>query len=110
MELIGPVPKAAAVKVAPEPLITVLIAEPPENTSCTAELLTNPPFTKLNSSAEPLIAVPLATPPDKTLSNAKLLMTVKRAMAYYQLMKAEGLMDPYRELTERPPNASRWTA
>jgi hypothetical protein len=35
-------------------------------------------------------------------------MTVKRALAYAKLMEAEGLADPYRELTSRPDSASRW--
>jgi site-specific DNA recombinase len=36
-------------------------------------------------------------------------MTVKRALAYAGLMEAEGLGEPYRELRDRPPSASRWT-
>ena len=35
-------------------------------------------------------------------------MTVKRALAYSRLMAAEGLKDPFRELTEPPRKASRW--
>ena len=35
-------------------------------------------------------------------------MTVKRALAYSKLMKAEGLIEPYRELTASPASASRW--
>lgn len=35
-------------------------------------------------------------------------MTVKRALAYQKLMDAEGLTDPYRELTSKPTDASRW--
>jgi DNA invertase Pin-like site-specific DNA recombinase len=35
-------------------------------------------------------------------------MTVKRALSYARLMATMGLMDPYRELHERPPTASRW--
>jgi site-specific DNA recombinase len=37
-----------------------------------------------------------------------LRMTVKRALDYVKLMEAEGLADPYRELTSRPDSASRW--
>jgi hypothetical protein len=35
-------------------------------------------------------------------------MTVKRALAYGRLMEAEGLTEPYRELTACPAAASRW--
>jgi site-specific DNA recombinase len=35
-------------------------------------------------------------------------MTAKRALAYARKMEAEGLVDPYRELRERPASASRW--
>jgi hypothetical protein len=35
-------------------------------------------------------------------------MTVKRALAYAKLMEAEGLTNPYRELSARPESASRW--
>lgn len=35
-------------------------------------------------------------------------MTVKRALDYARRMEAEGLEDPYRELTECPAEASRW--
>jgi hypothetical protein len=35
-------------------------------------------------------------------------MTVKRALAYHRLMDAEGVADPFRELTECPADASRW--
>jgi hypothetical protein len=35
-------------------------------------------------------------------------MTVKRAMDYSRRMEREGLTDPYRELSERPEQASRW--
>jgi hypothetical protein len=35
-------------------------------------------------------------------------MTVKRALGYARLMKTTGIADPYRELQERPPTASRW--
>ena len=35
-------------------------------------------------------------------------MTVKRAFAYARLMEAEGRTDFYRELREKPDNASRW--
>jgi site-specific DNA recombinase len=35
-------------------------------------------------------------------------MTVKRALGYHRRMQAEGLSTPYRELEERPNNASRW--
>jgi hypothetical protein len=52
---------------------------------------------------------------DPRLSLAKIgertgfkLMTVKRALDYAKLMEAEGLADPYRELTARPDSASRW--
>ncbi len=36
-------------------------------------------------------------------------MTVKRAFDYHRLMQAQGVTDPYREVTEEPTNASRWT-
>jgi hypothetical protein len=35
-------------------------------------------------------------------------MTVKRALGYAGLMKTMGVVNPYRELNERPPTASRW--
>jgi DNA invertase Pin-like site-specific DNA recombinase len=35
-------------------------------------------------------------------------MTVKRALDYCRRMEAQGVTDPYRELTSCPPNASRW--
>ncbi len=35
-------------------------------------------------------------------------MIVKRALAYARLMAAEGLSEPYRELTECPTSAPRW--
>lgn len=35
-------------------------------------------------------------------------MTVKRCLAYHRLMQAKGLAYPFRELDERPANASRW--
>lgn len=35
-------------------------------------------------------------------------MTVKRALAYARLMEKQGLLKPYRELTQRPSEGSRW--
>ncbi|HWL07293.1 MAG TPA: recombinase family protein [Planctomicrobium sp.] len=35
-------------------------------------------------------------------------MTVKRSLQYLKLMAAEGLTDPFRELTEKPAKAARW--
>jgi len=35
-------------------------------------------------------------------------MTVKRALAYHRLMQEAGVTDPFRELQDKPPKASRW--
>jgi site-specific DNA recombinase len=35
-------------------------------------------------------------------------MTVKRAIAYASLMEAQGLTEPYREISARPDRAARW--
>jgi hypothetical protein len=35
-------------------------------------------------------------------------MTVKRSLHYARLMERQGLMEPYRELQNRPARASRW--
>jgi site-specific DNA recombinase len=84
-------------------------AEPVEEVSVTLDLF-EPPVHIQHLAA--CVAARQANPKSTLRTIARSLginyMTVKRALAYYQLMQRAGARDPYREIHEPPTKASRW--